>query len=63
MDKVTRISPEPDANEAFITLTRETAPILLELLTKAAISGPQAHLLADLYRQSRAAADSFGHEA
>ena len=42
-----------------IHLTRDTAPMLLELLTKAAASGPDAAFLADLYMKAKAAADYF----
>jgi len=38
-----------------IGLTRDTAPLFLELVSKAAVAGPQAHLLADLYAQALAA--------
>lgn len=39
-----------------IVLNIETAPLLLELVTKAAAPGPQAALLADLYAQALRAA-------
>jgi hypothetical protein len=48
---------------ATIYLSRETAPLLLELCGKAAINGAQAHLLADLYRQASEAVASYDREA
>lgn len=43
----------------IITLDAESAPILLELVTKAAVTGAQAHILADLYAQARKAAQDI----
>ena len=34
-----------------ITLDKHTAPLMLELVSKAAVAGPQAHLLAKVYAQ------------
>lgn len=46
-----------------IILDAESAPLLLELLTKAAAPGPQAHALADLYAQTVKAARALANEA
>lgn len=46
-----------------ITVTDQTAPLLLELVTKAAVTGPQARLLADLYEQVETVAGDLANEA
>lgn len=42
-----------------INVTVESAPMLLELCEKAAVTGAQAHLLADLYAQAKAAVEKL----
>ena len=44
------------AKTATILVTDKTAPLLLELVTRAAVTGPQAGLLAELYTRVSVAA-------
>ena len=50
-------------NSWTITVDAETAPLLLELCSKAAVAGPQARLLADLYAQAETAARAIADES
>lgn len=60
MDNVT---PIRNPVTATIDVDKDTAGLLLELVSKAAVTGPQARLLADLYDQAVAAVKFLAHEA
>lgn len=63
MSNVSDLPKTRSKGEFFLKVTVDTAPLLLEMVTKAAVSGPQAHLLAELYAQVSTAARSLANAA
>ena len=62
MSNVSDIPKSRFGREYSIKVTKDTAPMLLELVSKSAVSGVQAHLLAELYTQASAAVRTLENE-
>ena len=62
MSDLTTVTKIHRKGEFAIRVTTETAAMLLELVSKSAVSGVQAHLLAELYAQANLAVRALENE-